>query len=349
MFTVIKEINRSKPKVPLLLKTLDGGLTSNDKQQTKIIKDHFEKQFHQDIHESENVEKIQPVKTTIPFTAEEVEKAAKKLKNNKSAGIDEIKPELIKYAPKEVFQEIATILNTIAENGNYPNELIHGKLCALQKPGKKRGPTENLRPIILFSTIRKITAICLSERIKSKMNNEIPISQAAYRSGRSTTEHIFTMKILAERASISKNETIHLALMDMSKAFDCIDRNKLLEDLSKILEKDELYLTKILLETELSVRCGRELSDPFKTDTGAPQGDCLSAIEFTYYLAKTLELDTEKEQQMDTLNIELQYADDISIITNDYQIIEQAKTDLPAILGSRGLKMNITKNGRVQY
>ena len=127
-------------------------------------------------------------------------KQPKKLKNNKSAGNDGMNPELIKYAPDAVFNEIAIIMNDLAETGQYPKEIVQGLLCALQKPGKKKGPTENLRPIVLFSVLRKITAICLSTRLKDRIDNEIPISQAAYRNGRSTTEHVFSKKMLAQRA-----------------------------------------------------------------------------------------------------------------------------------------------------
>lgn len=110
-----------------------------------------------------------------------------------------------------------------------------------------------------------------------------------YRPGRSTTEHVFAMKALAERAANSKDEEIYIALMDMSKAYDCINRNQLLEDLGIILHEDELFFVKVLLDTELSARCGKFKSSNFKTDTGAPQGDCLSATEFTFCFAKTLE------------------------------------------------------------
>lgn len=357
MFSAIKDINRQKPKVPLLLEMKNGGLTSNDEQQTLIIQDHFEKQFKKNVKPSEIVSKIKPTEMRNPFTEDEVKKAAQRLKNNKSAGKDNIKPELIKYAPDSVFLEIADIINKIAETGEYPEELVQGILCALQKPGKKKGPTDNLRPIVLFSVLRKITAICLADRIKGRINNEIPITQAAYRSGRSTTEHVFAMKILAERASQSKEEIIHIALMDMSKAFDCINRNKLLEDLGTILEHDELFLVKTLLETELSARCGKFYSPYFETDTGAPQGDCMSATEFTYYLAKTLEFTLRSDElesmedhtycvskkNKDVLEINLQYADDISIITNRHEIIEKGKNELPKILGARDLKMNIAK------
>lgn len=46
-----------------------------------------------------------------------------------------------------------------------------------------------------------------------------------------------------------------------------------------------------------SVRCGNSKSDFFKTDTGASQGDCLSATEFTFYLAKTLENKHQKGEE----------------------------------------------------
>ena len=83
-------------------------------------------------------------------------------------------------------------------------------MCALQKPGKPKDPTENLRPIILLSVLRKILAVCLKKRIGERLDNEIPQSQAAYRKGRSTTEHVFGTKLITERTLTSKEEIIYL-------------------------------------------------------------------------------------------------------------------------------------------
>ena len=77
--------------------------------------------------------------------------------------------------------------------------------------------------------------------------------------------------------------------MDLSKAFDTIHRKTLLEDLKQIVEKDEFHIMKIMIEDiEYTVKCGQHFSKPFTTNTGSPQGDCLSAIYFILYLAKTL-------------------------------------------------------------
>ena len=63
----------------------------------------------------------------------------------------------------------------------------------------------------------------------------IPRTQAAYQYGRSTTEHVFAIKLLAEMAITSKDLTIYLLMLDMSKAFDT-------------LEYHELHIIKILTE-----------------------------------------------------------------------------------------------------
>ena len=87
----------------------------------------------------------------------------------------------------------------MAKTGKPPEELCKGILVLLQKPGKKAGLSENLRPIILLSVIRKILAICMIRRISGKIEQKIPVTQVAYRPGRSTTELIFAFKILAEK------------------------------------------------------------------------------------------------------------------------------------------------------
>ena len=63
--------------------------------------------------------------------------------------------------------------------------------------------------------------------------NFIPIEQAAYQHGRSTTEQVFTIKMLAEKAINASDYTIYLLLLDMSKAFDTVDRKQLFAHILK--------------------------------------------------------------------------------------------------------------------
>ena len=141
-----------------------------------------------------------------------------------------------------VHENIAHILNTTAKDGNPPDELKIGILTPLPKPGKKKGPPENLRPIILLSVLRKLLTICLMRRTWDRLKTRIPLDQAAYQEGRSTTEQVFSMKLLAEKAITSSDYKIYILLLDMSKAFDTVNRNQLFETLEEILLPDELHL-----------------------------------------------------------------------------------------------------------
>ena len=128
-------------------------------------------------------------------------------------------------------------------------------------------------------------------RTAEKLETIIPLSQAAYRSGRSTTEHVFALKILIEKAINSQDYNIFVTLFDMSKAFDTIRRPQLIKDLSKILDDDELHMFYILLyKMQYTVQVGNARGEPFESNIGAPQGDCASASEFTFTLAVALML-----------------------------------------------------------
>ena len=275
MYDAVKNLKKLTKKTPLLIiDDMTGYLTADDEEQTEIIARYFKQIFHKN---SPMPEDVPPTSMTTPFTAEEIKSATSKLKNNKSPGDDEVVVELVKQLPIQIYDEIADIYNITAATGEHPKELVEGLLCALQKPGKKKGPPENLRPIILLSILRKILAVCMMNRIGERIDNEIPPNQAAYRRGRSTTEHVLATKLVIERTISAKNETVHLLMLDMSKAFDSVNRAMLIEDLKGTIAEDEIHLIKVLLGVKIAVKCGHHKSDFFETDDGAPKGDCASA------------------------------------------------------------------------
>ena len=141
----------------------------------------------------------------------------------------------------------------------------------------------------------------------------------------------------------------------MSKAFDSMQRN-----LRTVLNQDELHLIRILLDVKIAAQCGNYKSRFFSTDTGAPQEDCASTSEFTFYLAKLLEatiandtpsLEEHNNKQSNDpivspniqIDIDQQCADDISKISTSITAKEKMKDELPVKLAQRGLKINESK------
>ena len=78
IFRVIKEIQRQKPKIPLLIKTETRGFTINEKEQANIIAAHFKKQFSKNTQVLNKIHS-QPTAMNQPFTAEEIKIAIKSL------------------------------------------------------------------------------------------------------------------------------------------------------------------------------------------------------------------------------------------------------------------------------
>ena len=89
-----------------------------------------------------------------------------------------------------------------------------------------------------------------------RSDSAVPISQAVYRKNGSTSEHVLATNLIIERTISSKDETVYLLLLDMSKAFHSIQRNTLIEDLKNLLNKDKLHLIQILLDVKITVKCG---------------------------------------------------------------------------------------------
>ena len=92
------------------------------------------------------------------------------MKNSKSAGIDDVTTELMKYGPlNEITKRIATSLNHIAEHRDTPDEFHKGIRVPIYIPGKPKGPYTILKPIIMLSVTRKFLSICMIKRNPEKL------------------------------------------------------------------------------------------------------------------------------------------------------------------------------------
>ena len=359
MFRALKTVKRKDSKKPLLVDSEDG-VTTNAEEQVKLITRYFKDFFNP----KKELLDVKPTPMKKLFTTEDITGAINKLKNNKSPGIDEIRSEQLKYGPTSVATEIAHILDTAATEGDTPIELSLGIPTPHQKSGKKRYPCTNLRPIILLSAIRKTLAIYLINRMGDNIMDNAPIPQAAYQHNWSTREHVFAFKILAERAFTTVNNTTHILLIDMSKAFDTIT------DMRTIMDPDELHMIKVLMEgVQLCVRRGRETGERFTTNTGVSQRDCLSPVLFILYLAKAFSHQTELNDHNYHLKspepppptsthlidhaynkpinsiIDAQYTDDTEwAVTGSKHVIENIRVRPIPLLGQRQLQNNATKD-----
>ena len=66
----------------------------------------------------------------------------------------------------------------------------------------------------------------LKARLQQYVNHELPDAQAGFRKGRETRDEITNIHWLIKKARDSQ-KNIYFCFIDYTKAFDCVDHNKL--------------------------------------------------------------------------------------------------------------------------
>ena len=79
--------------------------------------------------------------------------------------------------------------------------------------------------IALISHDRKVMLKFLQARLQQYMNHELPDVQAGFRKGTRTRNQIASIRWIIQKVRVP--EKIQFSFIDYSKAFDCVDQNKL--------------------------------------------------------------------------------------------------------------------------
>ena len=114
------------------------------------------------------------------------------------------------------------------------------------------------------------------------MNHEFPDVQAGFRKGRGTRDKIVSIhRIIQKAREFQKN----ISFIDYTKAFDCVDHNKLWKVLKEMGIPDHLtcLLRNMYVGQEATVRTGHGTTDWFQIGKGVHQGCILSLCLFNLY------------------------------------------------------------------
>ncbi|GFR69577.1 E3 ubiquitin-protein ligase RNF31 [Elysia marginata] len=153
---------------------------------------------------------------------EEIVDAIKQLNQGKAAGPDLIPPEALKADVDTTATFLCPLFAKVWTSGKYPIDWKEGHLVKIPKKGDL-SRCENYRGITLLSIPGKVFNRVLLNRIKAATDPKLHDEQAGYRSNRSTTDHIATLKIIVEQ-SLEWNSPLIVNFLDYEKAFDSIDR-----------------------------------------------------------------------------------------------------------------------------
>ena len=279
-------------------------------------------------------------------TIEEVQKAIMRLKNNKSAGLDNIPAELFKSGGDKVVDHIHQIICKIWTNESWIDQWNSSWINPIFKKGD-RTLCSNFRGISVLNVAYKIFASILCERLKPYLHNIIGNYQCGFRPGKSTTDQIFTLRRLLEKTLEFQIDTHHL-FIDFKQAYDSIDRSSLFTSMRSFGIPSKLnrlcWLT--LANTDSVVKIGNDKSEKFTTKQGFRQGDALSCDFFNLCLEKIIR-DSKTHHEKGCIYTKstqmLGYADDIDIIGRRKEDVVESFLSIEKAAEVVGLKVNASK------
>ena len=350
MFKAVQAIKSTKRPPPLTVHTKDGKCIGTDQGKANAISEWFAQQFSDQSDERLNPFIGSPRPLNQPVTAAEVAKALGSLNNGRASGPDSISNELLKYAASAISTPLANIINMMFEQHIALDSLGKGILIALPKPRKPLGPLSSLRPIVLLNCTRKVISLVALHRIREKVNIFTGASQGGFKQGRSCADLVWAQRMLIATVQC-RQWGFHKMGIDMSRAFDTINRSKALEvlNMAGCNEDDHRLVRALLANTHLTVRVKGTQSAWFETSIGSPQGDSLSPVLFTCYLAAALRKVRESTSWLNPpisdlgMPLEWEYADDVDFANNEREPLDLLLPTACNILRDWNLLVNESK------
>lgn len=166
-----------------------------------------------------------------PITREELLVVVKGIKGGSAPGIDGIRGQLIKDNIQLLVEPLLHIINLSIRTGQFPNALKMAKVIPVHKSGLK-SLMSNFRPISLLTTLSKL----LEKSVKYQLTNYLEShdiiikEQYGFRKNKNTSHALFDITKLISTEYGKKNKIL-ITFLDLAKAFDTVERHKLIQKL----------------------------------------------------------------------------------------------------------------------
>jgi hypothetical protein len=171
-------------------------------------------------------------KFEIPFVEQNyVKQKLNGLDITKATGLDEIGAKFLKTAADVIDEPLCTIINLSIKNGKFPTLLKQSKVTPIYKKGTKTDKS-NFRPISVLPLISKIFDKHVSDHLKLflERNNLLYTAQSGFRSHHSCETALTNITDTWINA-LNNGKLVVTVFLDLSKAFDLVNHNILLEKL----------------------------------------------------------------------------------------------------------------------
>ena len=335
-----------------LLRDREGHLIAEHEKVLSRWAEHFEELLDQASESGWREKERESIGNTDDNTAEsntpslwEVNEAIKSLQNHKAPGEDTINAELLKYGGEHVVRAVQVLIGKVWKEEQMPEDWKIALICPIHKKGTKL-ECSNYRGISLLSVVYKVITKIIARRLEPYAEKVLGEYQCGFRRNRSTTDQIFTLRILLEKC-YEFNIPVHQLFVDFRQAYDSIERHYLYETLRdfKVPKKLRNLIEMTLADTKSKVTIGGKKSRTIEIKRGLRQGDALSCILFNMTLERAIrKVDINPGGTLLNRTIQiLGYADDIGILSRTEKDLKETYQKIEYESRCAGLKVNEEK------
>jgi hypothetical protein len=289
------------------------------------------------------------------FNEETVGAVIKHLSNKATPGADGLSGQF--YKVPELRNHLIAVLRLIYQVGVEPEEMNIGLLVAAYKGRGSLWDALSYRPLVISTVLHKVYAGCIKLAsildLGSRLDEVLP-TQAGFLPKRNTMLNCFLLQHAVQHAHHIR-QPLHVALLDVAKAYDTVNHAVLLTALAGVQLPAHLITAVAGMYTGLAymVTVDGRLGDRVAVGKGVKQGCPLSPLLYNLYVAAVvgwlkdrcpgMGLQLAEGEQRQPLYL---YADDQMVAhAGERQVFQQGLDELSGFMqGERDQKMNAAKS-----
>ena len=264
------------------IKDRDGMDLTEAEDIKKRWQEYTEELYKKDPHDPDNHNGV--ITHLEPDILEwEVKWALGSITKNKASGGNEIPAELFQILKDDAIKVLHSICQQIWKTHQWPKDWKRSVFIPIPKKGNAK-EYSNYHTTALMSHASEEMFKILHAGLQQYMNWEPPAVQAGFRKRqRNQRSNCQQCWIIQKAREFQKN--VYFCFIDYTKAFDCVDHNKLWNILPEMGIPDHLtcLLRNLYAGQEATVRTGHGTTDWFQIGKGVQQGCILSPFLFNFY------------------------------------------------------------------